>query len=199
MICPGYQLPGLQFAGPGHSLAWPLEATPPQLQISAPQPCDMGLGSASHMWGEKTNLPQAVLIMKRGDTCKVPCTQSALNKCCCHSPWPYLYNSLKLWVRRGCLPRGQRGLPSRPTFCGLLPGRDLLQFDEVLAEVMFLPLFVTEALQKCCRGGVGRAGREVKVGRERSSPGGFPTPRTSLPSSRGLSGALASSKDTNQP
>lgn len=41
---------------------------------------------------------------------------------------------------------------------------------------MFLPLFVTQALQKCCRGGVGWVGREVKAGREGRSPGGFPSP-----------------------
>lgn len=114
--------------------------------------------------------------------------------------WAYLHDSLKLWVRRGPPPRGQRGLPSGPTFRGLLPGRDLLQLDEVLAEVVFLPLFVTQALQKGCRGGVGgQEGKSRQAGRG-AVLGASPTPpHTSLPPSRGLSGALTSSTDANQP
>lgn len=41
---------------------------------------------------------------------------------------------------------------------------------------MLLPLLVTQAFQKCCRGEAGRAGERVKAGREGSSPGGPPTP-----------------------
>lgn len=71
-----------------------------------------------------------------------------------------------------------------PTFRGLLPRGNLLQPDEVPAEVMFLPLLVTQALQKRCRGGEGRAGRRVR-GQGEEQSGGSPTPAV-LPSSRGL-------------
>lgn len=60
---------------------------------------------------------------------------------------------------------------------------------------MFLPLLVTQALQKRYRGGVGQAGRSVKAGREKSGPGASPTPCISPL----LTGTLTSSKDASQP
>jgi hypothetical protein len=55
--------------------------------------------------------------------------------------------------------RGGRGFRAQGigynTFCCLLPRGDLLQLNEILAEVMFLSLLVTQALQKGCRGRTG--------------------------------------------
>lgn len=48
---------------------------------------------------------------------------------------------------------------SRCTFRRLLPRGDLLQLNEILAEVMFLPLLVAQALQKGCRGRTGKSGQ----------------------------------------
>lgn len=45
--------------------------------------------------------------------------------------------------------------PATPTFCHLLPRGDLLEPDEVLAEVVLLSLLVAQALQKGCRWGWG--------------------------------------------
>lgn len=55
-----------------------------------------------------------------------------------------------------------------PTFRGLLPCRDLLQLNEVPAEVVLLPLLVTQALQKGCRGRTG--GKESQCGRAKRGP-----------------------------
>lgn len=60
---------------------------------------------------------------------------------------------------------------------------------------MFLPLLVTQALQKRYRGGVGQAGRSVKAGREKSGLGASPTPCISP----FFTGTLTSSKDASQP
>lgn len=72
----------------------------------------------------------------------------------------------------GTTPRSASWVPrSGPTFRRLLPRRDLLQPDEVPAEVMFLPLLVTQALQKRCSG----MGWDSQAGGEGSSPGAPPT------------------------
>lgn len=62
----------------------------------------------------------------------------------------------KLFCNRGVGRGGGGGVVHAQgmacTFCCLLPHGDLLQLNEILAEVMFLPLLVTQALQKGCRG-----------------------------------------------
>ena len=94
----------------------------------------------------------------------------------------------------GTTPRSASWVPrSGPTFHRLLPCRDLLQPDEVPAEVMFLPLLVTQALQKRCSG----MGRDSQAGGEGSSPGAPPPPPTGLLSA--VQRRLALSKDAKQP
>lgn len=55
-----------------------------------------------------------------------------------------------------------------PTFRCLLPCGDLLQLNEIPAEVVFLPLLVTQALQKGCRGRTCR--KESQCSRVKSRP-----------------------------
>lgn len=78
-----------------------------------------------------------------------------------------------------------------PTFRCLLPRRDLLQPDEVPAEVMLLPLLVTKALQKRCSG----MGQE-SGGRGGEQPRGLPTAHRSPVH---FQGRLTLSKDAKQP